>query len=280
VGKGLEIEIVITDIIYLATIWTIPVLVAVTFHEAAHGFVAYLLGDDTAWRLVRAEKTSPALKPLVAQVERWARENVDRAKTEEVSQRFTLGEWVIELDLYSVDSSAHAGKQSIGIFDLRRGIITLHQDLRKALDEKSLRYGKLKEPYLIVVADATGQTFGKKSIHSALTQAVFADEIVQFRGGQAHKTYASNGFWSGPTGPQNRHVSGVLLLRETQLWRLRNEKFQPVMAVNPWAERALPAELRTLQRFEEKDGRLAFRDGERFADIVGIPMPWPSDETN
>jgi len=41
------------DVIYLATIWIIPVLVAVTFHEAAHGFVAHLLGDDTAWRLGR-----------------------------------------------------------------------------------------------------------------------------------------------------------------------------------------------------------------------------------
>src|ERR1700726_3844340 len=41
------------DAIYLATIWIIPVLVAVTFHEAAHGFVAHFLGDDTAWRLGR-----------------------------------------------------------------------------------------------------------------------------------------------------------------------------------------------------------------------------------
>jgi Zn-dependent protease len=39
--------------IYLATIWIIPVLVAVTFHEAAHGLAAHLLGDDTAWRLGR-----------------------------------------------------------------------------------------------------------------------------------------------------------------------------------------------------------------------------------
>ena len=39
--------------IYLITVWAIPVIVAVTFHEAAHGFVAYLLGDDTAWRLGR-----------------------------------------------------------------------------------------------------------------------------------------------------------------------------------------------------------------------------------
>jgi Zn-dependent protease len=39
--------------IYLASTWVLPVLIAVTFHEAAHGFVAHLLGDDTAWRLGR-----------------------------------------------------------------------------------------------------------------------------------------------------------------------------------------------------------------------------------
>lgn len=40
-------------IAYQASIWVIPVLVAITFHEAAHGFVAHILGDDTAWRLGR-----------------------------------------------------------------------------------------------------------------------------------------------------------------------------------------------------------------------------------
>src|SRR5204862_5398786 len=41
------------NLIYLASIWVIPVIIAVTFHEAAHGFVARLLGDETAWRLGR-----------------------------------------------------------------------------------------------------------------------------------------------------------------------------------------------------------------------------------
>jgi Zn-dependent protease len=41
------------DTIYLITIWILPVLFAVTFHEASHGFVAWQLGDDTAWRLGR-----------------------------------------------------------------------------------------------------------------------------------------------------------------------------------------------------------------------------------
>lgn len=35
------------------SVWLLPILIAVTFHEAAHGFVAHLLGDDTAWRLGR-----------------------------------------------------------------------------------------------------------------------------------------------------------------------------------------------------------------------------------
>jgi Zn-dependent protease len=38
---------------YEISIWLLPVLIAVTFHEAAHGFVAHLLGDDTALWLGR-----------------------------------------------------------------------------------------------------------------------------------------------------------------------------------------------------------------------------------
>ena len=33
-----------------ATTWILPIIFAVTFHEAAHGFVANRLGDDTAKR--------------------------------------------------------------------------------------------------------------------------------------------------------------------------------------------------------------------------------------
>lgn len=39
--------------LYTASIWVLPVVIAITFHEAAHGFVAHRLGDDTAWRMGR-----------------------------------------------------------------------------------------------------------------------------------------------------------------------------------------------------------------------------------
>jgi Zn-dependent protease len=35
------------------TVWVLPVLFAVTLHEAAHGFAAWRLGDDTAYRMGR-----------------------------------------------------------------------------------------------------------------------------------------------------------------------------------------------------------------------------------
>lgn len=39
--------------IYLASTWVIPILIAITFHEAAHAYAAWKLGDDTAHRLGR-----------------------------------------------------------------------------------------------------------------------------------------------------------------------------------------------------------------------------------
>ncbi len=41
------------ETIHIVSAWVLPVIIAVTFHEAAHGFIAHRLGDDTAWRLGR-----------------------------------------------------------------------------------------------------------------------------------------------------------------------------------------------------------------------------------
>ena len=38
---------------YDVSVWVLPLVIAITFHEAAHGFVAHQLGDKTAWELGR-----------------------------------------------------------------------------------------------------------------------------------------------------------------------------------------------------------------------------------
>jgi Zn-dependent protease len=47
-------------IFYEISIWALPALIAITFHEASHGHVAHLLGDDTALRQGRV-----SFNPLV-----------------------------------------------------------------------------------------------------------------------------------------------------------------------------------------------------------------------
>ena len=38
---------------YDLSVWVLPLIIAITLHEAAHGFVAYAFGDDTAMKLGR-----------------------------------------------------------------------------------------------------------------------------------------------------------------------------------------------------------------------------------
>ena len=39
--------------LYDVSVWVLPLVIAITFHEAAHAFVAHRLGDNTAWQLGR-----------------------------------------------------------------------------------------------------------------------------------------------------------------------------------------------------------------------------------
>lgn len=39
--------------VYTASTWIVPILIAITFHEAAHAYAAWKLGDETAFRLGR-----------------------------------------------------------------------------------------------------------------------------------------------------------------------------------------------------------------------------------
>jgi Zn-dependent protease len=57
----------------LATIvlWAVPVVFAITLHEAAHGYVAKLFGDQTAWMLGRV--TANPIKHIDRSARSWSR---------------------------------------------------------------------------------------------------------------------------------------------------------------------------------------------------------------
>jgi Zn-dependent protease len=43
----------VNSTLYDVSVWVLPLVIAITFHEAAHGFVAHHFGDNTAWELGR-----------------------------------------------------------------------------------------------------------------------------------------------------------------------------------------------------------------------------------
>jgi Zn-dependent protease len=53
------------DLIQTILIYALPVIFAITMHEAAHGYVAHLRGDDTAWMLGRVTlNPMPHIDPM------------------------------------------------------------------------------------------------------------------------------------------------------------------------------------------------------------------------
>src|SRR3954463_13128740 len=59
VSMGRPRKVMDHQFVYTASTWVVPAILAITLHEAAHGFVAHWLGDDTAWQLGRV-----SLNPL------------------------------------------------------------------------------------------------------------------------------------------------------------------------------------------------------------------------
>lgn len=233
------------------------------------------------YRLVNAGSDSPPLAPLVSSVEHWARDNVEAARQGEVARMFDAGGWRIELELFActpTETTTRTVGRAIGIRSLRGGIITPQKDVRSALKKKSGRYGELDAPYLIVVCDAKQSTMNQKAVQSAITEAVFGDEYSQFVGAIVRRKFARNGLWHGSGGAAiNKHVSGVLLLPRASIWDLRDKRHEPILAVNPWATRPLPVELKRITRYEADGASWVLQDGERFANVLNLPNPWPPE---
>jgi hypothetical protein len=75
-------------------------------------------GSCLGYRLIRAGKNSPAMKPLVAEIEQWARDNAEAAKKEEVSKPSTcqVGSRIIRI-VIDLPYGSSGSKQSRDIVD-------------------------------------------------------------------------------------------------------------------------------------------------------------------
>jgi hypothetical protein len=162
-------------------------------------------------------------------------------------------------------------------------IIKPHEKIRQAVQFKGSRYGTMTVPYLIVVADCKDELRGGH-IGDAALEAMFGTIVTNVWKDKNGKTVmkdgrAADGYWGTADARRHRDVSGILILPKPHLWDLRDERWQPILLRNPWAERPLPDDLLPLPGFECKPDHVAPKDGAKLADLLGLPPVWPPEGT-
>ena len=245
--------------------------------------VALPAGWRLGYAVERRGQNNPNLNTLKTQIEAWAEASTVNAAEEIPTRLFDAADWQIELTLF-------------GGFDpsvkIDRAIVTAAGELRilqpdrkicQALELKGNRYGALDAPYLIVVADNKDELPGGNHNATALLDAVFGSVVARFAqqdDGQmiAHEERQHNGYWGVNGNPRHRNVGGVVLLPKPNLWHLRDERSQPLIVRNPWATHQLPDDFFPLPSFDITDaGDISLTEGQPFADLIGLPNPWPPE---
>lgn len=234
--------------------------------------------------IIKHGARTPSLRRLRNAVEKWAGSIGDIKPDDPPSKIFEIDDWKIEIILFGgfvTDvQSTHAIATAMG--DGR--MVSAETEIRQALSTKGKRYGKLDAPYLIVIADCKEELVGGTHNDHAVIDAVFGTVVTQTRelenGERETKDVRlDDGYWGHPNTARHKNVSGVLLLPKPHLWDLRNERWQPLLLRNPWADHPLPDGFLALPGYSvDGGGKIAKTAGTSFADILKLPETWPPGE--
>ncbi len=110
--------------------------------------------------------------------------------------------------------------------------------LRRKLKRKAGRYGALELPYVVALLCA-GDFADDKDIADALLGAT----AIQYNPTtlETRTVRQPDGFWHGPSGPQNTSVSAVVTIPQLSSWSIT--AVEPTVWLNPWAARSFTAAL-------------------------------------
>jgi hypothetical protein len=228
---------------------------------------------------------SPSLNKLKAEVEQWAREVCGEDSAQMPRRIFEAQDWRIDLTLLGGFRKDKQYERKIGAAMAGVREISPHVDLRLALRNKARKYQLEDVPYVIVVADCKNSIPVGDHVEDALIDGLFGTRHVVFRklADGSFETFddrADDGFWGRHGAPRNRNVSAVVILPEPNLWKLRDDRWQPIIAYNPFATNPISSDLLPLAGFgivenDEGYGRI---EGGRLADFLGLPNLWPPNE--
>jgi hypothetical protein len=231
--------------------------------------------------IVKHGAETPSLRKLRDSIEKWSASFKEIKADDPPSKIFEIDDWKIEVILFG---GFRGDIESTRAMATARGdarIVSAETEIRQALSTKGKRYGELSAPYLIVVADCKEELAGSKHNDDALIDAVFGTVVTQttvLQNGE-HETKdvrLDNGYWGHPGTARHKNVSGVLLLPKPHLWDLRNDRWQPLLIRNPWADRPLSEGFLPLPGYSvDAEGEITKTSGSPLAKILKLPEVWP-----
>ncbi|MDI6759315.1 MAG: hypothetical protein QMD05_00670 [Candidatus Brocadiaceae bacterium] len=145
--------------------------------------------------------------------------------------------------------------------------------IRKAIDKKATKYGKLGRPYLIAVNVKDFIT------DHCLLNALFGDLCVTINPksgeGSSKRDFHTAKLLSPKGHRQNTRVSEIIVLPRLVPWGIA--QITPVLWHNPWAKCPFPPELWQLpqQMPNKSEGVYEKKDGKTISDLLSLPPNWP-----
>lgn len=138
-------------------------------------------------------------------------------------------------------------------------------------------------PLLLVIGDRTEKlAFMPDDLAEHVAGGLFGpettEEVLYHDGGCELRVTRGNGFWIWNGRPDHTGVSGVLVFPRTDLWKLCDPQWQPLLIRNPWAVYPFPSDVALPWNelvIDQRNGTV--RQGELAGNVLGLPKPWPPE---
>lgn len=229
--------------------------------------------------------SSPSVAKLKAEVEIWAREVCGDDPAEMPQRVFVAQDWQIELTLYGGFDKSKVYDRKIGAAMIGAREVSPADDLRAALKTKARKYCIEDTPFVIVVTDCKDSIVSGEDTEDTILDGMFGNPRVVVRTfpdgtKETIEERAPDGFWGVPGKPANANVSAVVVLPEPSLWKLRDERWQPQIAYNPFARNPISTKFLPISGIEVdlKEGNFKRTEGSLLADLLGLPAEWPPED--
>lgn len=160
-----------------------------------------------------------------------------------------------------------AGPNSVGMIDDIG-------DIRKALEEKSSRYGILALPYIIAV-NALSLFANDKDFYDALFGRVGMRVKPGGEKPEVRGVRMLDGFWMDASGPRHEYVNGVLAMVRVSPYSLSERTERCCIYYSPWNKEAAAPILPRIPRVVRIGQAMERQEGDSLAKIFGLPIGWP-----